>query len=348
MNANSAQHQPSSRPTATIVLVVLLLASVAFSGCAGSSMPGVLRLGYFPNLTHAQALYGVSTGLYQEKLGDTKLETTSFNAGPAAFEALLSKQVDVIYVGPSPTINAIEKVGIEVLVVLSGTASGGAMFVVKPDMEFDTADDFAGKKFATPQLGNTQDVALKHYLLEKGAKTRDRGGQVDVINAQNADILTLFKQGEIQGAWVPEPWGTRLVREGEGKVHVNESSLWEDGDFVTTHLVTTRQFATERQADLEHLLAAHYEATEKVQSGSPEVLDAINDGIEKATGKRIADETLAASFGNVRFTVDPLGTTFQRQYEMSHAVGFAKAPPADLDRIYEIDIARPTMAAQNG
>ena len=344
MPANSARNH-KQRTTTLALVTTVLLASVALAGCAGASIPGVLRLGYFPNLTHAQPLYGLATGLYAEKLGDTKLETTHFNAGPAAFEALLAKQIDVIYVGPSPTINAIDKAGIEVIVVVSGTASGGAMFIVKPGLELETAADFAGKKFATPQLGNTQDVALKHYMQEKGAKTRDRGGDVDVINAQNADILTLFQQGEIQGAWVPEPWATRLVKEAGGQVHVDEAELWDEGKFVTTHLVTTRQFAIERRADLEKLLEAHYEATAKVQEGSLEVLDAINDGIEKATGKRLNDETLAAAFPKVEFTNDPLPDTFHRQYQMSHAVGFARPPPSELDRIYDVELTRPTVTA---
>ena len=324
--------------------LLLVFTLSALSGCTGGFVPGVVRLGYFPNLTHAQPLYGVATGLYQEELGETQLETVTFNAGPTAFEALLAHRVDVIYVGPSPTINTVEKTGLDLVVVVSGSASGGALFVVKEGMALDDASDYTGKKFATPQMGNTQDVALKHYLLGLGLRSKDRGGTVEVVNQGNADILTLFDQDEIQGAWVPEPWGTRLVRELNGQVKVNESELWESGDFVTTHLVTTRKFAEERGPDLEKVVAAHYKATAKVREGSPEVLDAINDGIEKATSKRIDDETLAAAYRNIRFTNEPLQETFRKQYEMSHDIGFAGAPPAGLERIYELDIVRPSEA----
>ncbi|MBI2078031.1 MAG: ABC transporter substrate-binding protein, partial [Euryarchaeota archaeon] len=282
------------------------------------------------------------------ELGNTELQTVPFNAGPTAIEALLAHRVDVIYVGPSPTINLIANQGLDLVVIVSGSASGGAMFVVREDVPLEEPADYVGKKFATPQIGNTQDVALKHYLLQMGLKSKDRGGNIDVINQANADILTLFEQGQVEGAWVPEPWATRLVREQDARVQVNESELWENGDFVTTHLVTTRKFAEERRADLESVVAAHYKATERIRTGSPEALDAINEGIRMATGRRIDDATLAAAFQNLRFTNDPLRETFRKQYEMAHDIGFAKEPPSDLERVYALDIRRPTEPTGDG
>jgi NitT/TauT family transport system substrate-binding protein len=318
-------------------LFLILLLAAGTAGCTGGPKEGVLRLGYFPNLTHAQPLYGVTSGLYQEKLGATALQTQTFNAGPAAIEALLSRQVDVIYVGPSPTINAIEKTGLDVVVIVAGSASGGASFIGRSDVELGSNESYTGKKFASPQLGNTQDVALKHYLLGKGHRTRDKGGDVEVINAQNADILTLFHQRQIDGAWLPEPWATRLVKEVGGRVLVNESSLWPGGKFVTTQVVTTRDFLNFRRSDIELLLAAHVEATKRIQGGGKDVLDKINDGVEKATGKRLADDTLAAAFANIEFTQDPLRESFKRQYGMAHDLGFTKsAPPKELERVYDL------------
>lgn len=315
------------------VAVAVVLSVTLLSGCANGAEEGVLRLGYFPNLTHAQALYGTSTGLYQRHLGNTTLELQTFNAGPAAFETLLSGRVDVIYVGPSPTINTIDRQGLDVVVIVAGAASGGAFFVTKDGI--DDAQGLRGKRFATPQLGNTQDVALKHYLLENGLQRKDQGGDVEVINAQNPDILTYFQNGNIDGAWVPEPWASRLVLEGGGKIFVDEADLWEEGKYVTTHLVTTRKFLQDRPQDIEALLAAHAEATQKLTEGGPDVLDAVNDGIEQATGKRLSAGTLAAAFPNIEFTNDPMQETFRQQYEMARELGFVDEVP-DVTQVYDL------------
>ena len=316
------------------LLGLAVLAAVALSGCAGGQAePGVLRLGYFPNLTHAQALYGVSTGLYQEKLGDTRLETQVFNAGPTAFESLLAGRVDVIYVGPSPTISALDKKGLDVVVIVSGSASGGASFVTKAGI--DGPDDLHGKRLGTPQLGNTQDVALKHWLMDNGLEPRSDGGDVDIVNAQNADLLASFQSGSLDGAWVPEPWATRMVQEAGGHVLVDEADLWDGGRFVTTHVVTTRAFLGTHGDDVRNLLAAHAEATRRLQAGDAEVLDAVNDGLEEATGKRVADGTLAAAMPRIEFTDDPLRDTFLKQFEMSRDLGFVARVP-DVSRAYDL------------
>ncbi len=321
-------------PKAPLLLAAALLAtSLGLAGCAGGSEEGVLRLGYFPNLTHAQALYGVQSGLFQERLGETKLETQVFNAGPTAFETLLAGRIDVIYVGPSPTITALENKGLDVVVIVSGSASGGASFVTRDGI--DGPDGLHGAKLATPQLGNTQDIALKHYLLDNGLELRAEGGDVEVINAANADILTLFSNGHVDGAWVPEPWATRLVKEAGGHVMVDEGSLWPDGKFVTTHVVTTRAFLRTHGDDVRNLLAAHAEATKALQEGDPATLDTVNDGLEAITGKRLADGTLAEAFPKIAFTDDPLQETLRRQYEMAHDLGFAGEVP-DVGRAYDL------------
>lgn len=323
------------------VLAVALLAAMGAAGCIGQAQEGVLRLGYFPNLTHGQPLIGVASGSYQAALGGTKLETAVFNAGPSAFEALLAGRVDVIYVGPSPTISAIEKAGLDQIVVVAGAASGGALFVARGGVSLETDADYAGKTFASPQAGNTQDVALKHHLRQHGHTPTDQGGDVTVVNAQNPDILTLFQQGRIDAAWVPEPWGTRLVREQGGHVVLDEASTWPDGRFTTTHVVTTRSFLGTHEADVRHLLQAHQAATRRLQNASADVLDDLNRGIELATGRRIDAALLAEAAGHIDFTDDPLPSTFQRQYAMSNELGFAGPPPPDLPRLWELSYLGP-------
>lgn len=324
-----------ARPAPLTLLAVALLASAALPGCAGGAQEGVLRLGYFPNLTHAQALFADATGLYERHLNETRLETMVFNAGPSAFEALFAGEVDVVYVGPSPTITALDRKGLDVVVIVAGASSGGASFVARDGI--DGPEDLPGRKLATPQLGNTQDVALKHYLLDQGLKRRDQGGDVEVINAQNPDIFTLFQNGDIDGAWVPEPWATRLVVEAGANLVFHEQDLWPEGRFVTTHLVTTRHFVETRGDDVRALLAAHTEATAALQHGTPEVLRAVNDGIERATGKRIPEATLEAAFPRIEFLDDPLPETFQRQYEMANDLGFVGDVP-DVRRAYDLSL----------
>ncbi|MEA3190780.1 MAG: sulfonate transport system substrate-binding protein [Thermoplasmata archaeon] len=330
--------EPNCR--ATVVLALALVLAAAAGGCVGQAQEGVVRLGYFPNLTHAQALLGTATGSYQAALGDTKLETSVFNAGPSALEALLGGRVDVVYVGPSPTINAVEKAGLDKLVVIAGAASGGALFVLRDGVRLESDADYAGKTFATPQLGNTQDVALKHHLKEHGHTTTDQGGDVEVVNAQNPDIVSQFALGRIDGAWLPEPWASRLVLENGGQVFLDESDAWPGGRFVTAHIVTTRAFLASHRADLDRLLGAHQNATRQLQNATAATLDAVNRGIEIATGKRIGDAIVVAAMRNIVFTDDPLASTFERQYAMSNELGFVGPPPADLSRLWDLGLLR--------
>ena len=190
----------------TVVTIAALLSSVVvlWTYIASTPSDSVFRLGYFPNVTHAQALYGITTGFFQEVLRpDVTLEPMAFTAGSTAVTALLANQVDAIFVGPSPTLNALDASGPDFIRVIAGGSSGGASFVIQPGLTLDTNASFAGKKFASPQYGNTQDLALKHFLLTKGHRTLDEGGDVDVINAANAKILSLFELRQIDGAWVP-------------------------------------------------------------------------------------------------------------------------------------------------
>ena len=184
-----------------------------------------MRIGYFPNINHAQAVIGLGNGDFQKALGNSiTVQPFLFNAGPSAIEALLAKRVDVTYVGPNPAINGYVVSDGKDLRIISGAASGGAVFVVRNDSGIKSPKDFAGKKFASPQLGNTQDIALRKYLLDNGYKTTDNGGNVTVTPVANPDILTLFLKKQLDGAWVPEPWGARLVKEANGRIFLDERS----------------------------------------------------------------------------------------------------------------------------
>src|SRR5918992_2352238 len=232
-------------------LVVGLLAALALAGChseskkdatsAGSVDKGAekvtVRLGYFPNITHAPGLVGVEKGIFAEKLGsNVTLDPKAFNAGPAAVEAIFSGAIDATYIGPNPAINAFAKSHGEAIRIISGATSGGAFLVVHPSITSPAG--LKGKKIATPQLGNTQDVALRSWLKANKLKSDVQGGgDVSIVPQENGQALEAFKTGTIHGAWVPEPWASRMVQEGKGKILVDEKTLWPGGQYVTTHVI---------------------------------------------------------------------------------------------------------------
>lgn len=330
-----------------IVVAAAIISSVAYLAANRQPAPGppTLRLGYLPNITHAQALFGGATGLFQRYLGsDVRLDTTSFNAGPMAIEALLAGQLDVAFVGPSPTISGLTAAP-DVLRVIAGGASGGALFVVQPDLRLDTPTDYSGRRFATPQAGNSQDLALKHYLSTMNLHTRDRGGDVDVINAANPDILALFQRRQIDGAWVPEPWATRLVREGNGRVLLDERSLWPpSGQFVTTHLVTTATYLLGHQDVARRLLDALVEATLRLR-GNQTAQATVNGAIYNLTNSRLASSTVAEAFAHLNLTYDPIKTSFETYLQWSKDLGFVGGGFTDSS-LYDLRLLNGVLAAR--
>ena len=234
-----------------------------------------LRLGYFPNLTHAQALYARASGEFEQKIG-VRIKWTAFNAGPTAIESLFANAVDATFVGPSPTVNGFIKSRGEKFVIVAGSASGGAGLVVRKDSGIHSEKDFADKTIATPQLGNTQDVAARVWLADKGYRLRERGGNVSLVPLSNPDQLTLFKKKQVDGAWTVEPWLARLEIEGGGEVFLEEKSLWPAGKYVTTHLVVSRTFLADNQETMRKLIAALVEVTERINSDKTAAATVLN------------------------------------------------------------------------
>src|SRR2546423_2923814 len=258
------------RPSLLALVAGIALVAAACGSGGGSAAtttsakerdPVTLKLGYFPNVTHASAIVGVEGSFFQKALGTDKLKTSIFNAGPAATEALFSGAVDATYIGPNPSINAYSQSNGAAVRIISGATSGGAFLVVKPDI--NSANDLRGKKVATPQLGNTQDVALRTWLSGQGLKTdTNGGGDVSVTPQENSQTLQTFKQGVIAGAWVPEPWATRLVQQAGGKVLVDERDLWPGGEFGTTQLIVRTQFLKDHPDVVKELLEGQVQAND--------------------------------------------------------------------------------------
>jgi len=329
-------------PVVTAVAVGLL--APVGAGAAPKQDNVTLRLGYFPNVTHASAIVGVEGGLFQEELGsDVKLNTSTFNAGPQAVEALNSGALDATYIGPNPAINAFAQSGGEAIRIISGATSGGAFLVVKPDIK--SAKDLKGKQVASPQLGNTQDVALRTWLKKKGLETDAAGGgDLSILPQGNAQTLDLFKQGEIDGAWAPEPWATRLVNEGGGKVLVDESTLWPKGQYVTTQLIVRTEFLKDHPDAVKRLLEGQVAANDLIKNDPAKAQDLVGQGINNATGKPLAADVIAASFENLTFTNDPIATSLRKSAKDAEAAGLLKA--VDLKGIYNLKLLNHVLKQQ--
>ena len=318
-------------------------ASAESAGGAGGAEQVTLRLGYFPNITHATALVGVEKGIFAEYLGDdVTLQTSTFNAGGQAIEALFAGAIDASYVGPNPAINGFAKSKGQALRIVSGATSGGAFLVVRP--EITSVDDLRGRRLATPALGNSQDVALRAWLKAKGLSADESGGgDVSILPQENSATLQAFRAGEIDGAWVPEPWATRLIREGGGVVMVDERDLWPDGQYVTTQLIVSTAFLDAHPDVVKRLLQGQVAANDFVNANPEEAQQLANDQIEKITQKRVNEEVLRAAWGNLTFTNDPIASSLRKSADDATSVGLLDQ--VDLAGIYSLALLNEVLAA---
>ncbi|HWC38768.1 MAG TPA: ABC transporter substrate-binding protein [Acidimicrobiales bacterium] len=337
----------SRRPLAVLAPLALaaLVTAACGSGGGGSanagttatssgsnSSPVTVKLGYFPNLTHATAIVGVQQGIFAQALGPDKLQTSTFNAGPAAVEALLSGAIDASYLGPNPAINAFVQSHGQAVRIISGATSGGAALVVKPTI--NSASDLRGKKLATPQLGNTQDVALRYWLLGKGLHTDPQGGgDLSILPQDNATALQAFRSGQIDGAWEPEPWVSQMVAAG-GKVLVNEKSLWPGGRFVTTELAVRTEFLHQHPDAVARLVQGQVQANDFVNQHPAQAQQAVNQGLAQLTGKPLPAGIVQSAWPDLTFTDDPVASSLAASAAHAQKVGLL--PSVDLKGIYDL------------
>jgi NitT/TauT family transport system substrate-binding protein len=310
---------------------------------AGSGEPVTLRLGYFPNLTHATPIVGVKKEFFAQKLGrNVKLELKTFNAGPEAIEALFSGAIDATYIGPNPTVNAWQKSKGKAIKVVAGAASGGVAFVVRPDI--NGPGDLKGKKIATPQLGNTQDVALRYWLKQHGLKTtKEGGGDVTILPQANADTVTAWGSNAIDGAWVPEPFASRLVKAG-GKVLVDERDLWPDKKFVITNLIVDQKFLRNHRDVVKNLIAGQIDANEFINANPDEAQKVVNAAIGELSGKAPDPKQTADAWKTLTFLNDPLASSLRDGAEHAEEVGLLQ--PVDLTGIYDLSLLNEALKAK--
>jgi NitT/TauT family transport system substrate-binding protein len=325
------------------VLATLFAATLPATAAKKQKEPVTLRLGYFPNVTHASAIVGVESGIFEKKLGpDVTLDLKTFNSGTEALQAFQAEALDASYIGPSPTITAWTQLDKGVKII-SGSASGGAYFVVNKSI--NSAADLKGKVVASPQLGNTQDVALRTWLKSKGLSTDTTGGgDVQIRPQDNATTLNAFKSGELAGAWVPEPWATRLVNEGGGKILVNEADLWPQGKYVTTQLIVTTSFLNAHPDVVQKLVDGQVAANDFIKTNPFDAQTDVSNNIAKITGKPIAGELVIASFKNIEFTDDPIASSLVKNNKDAGAIEGLTAADS-LKGIYDLSFLNKALTA---
>jgi NitT/TauT family transport system substrate-binding protein len=333
--------------TARAVLAAAAVVSLLAAGCSRAGDPTAdaapvtdkgpateLRLGFFPNVTHAAALVGLGEGLFAKELGGTKLIPTEFNAGPEAVNALLGGSLDATFIGSGPAINAFAKSDGAAVRLIAGAASGGAQLVVRPMIT--KPEDLVGKTVVTPQLGNTQDVSLKTWLAEKSLTDK-----VKVTNLENAQTLDAFKKGDVDAAWLPEPWSSRLVLDAGAKVLLDEGQIWPGGKFPTTVLVVRTQFLQEHPATVRQLLTGLVAAIDTARTDKEAAKATVNKQLELQTGKALKPAVIDRAFSKIEVTADPIASQFPQLAKDQVTAGIAKEAPAvagfaDLSLLNEV------------
>jgi len=300
------------------LLAAALVTLAAVAGCsraaetpaapqAATGPAAELRLGYFPNITHAPALIADSKGFFTSELGSTKLTTQAFNAGPEEVAALLGGSLDAGFIGSSPAINAFAKSNGEAIRIVAGSTSGGAQLVTTPDIT--SPAQLKGKILATPQLGNTQDVSLKKWLKENNLEIGTGPDKVTVQNLDNPRTLDLYKSGGLAGGWLPEPWSSRLVDAG-AKSLVDERTLWPNGQYPATVLIVRTDYLQQHPDTVQALIRGEEKAIAFATADPAGAKTVTNDTIKKLTNSALAPSVLDRAFTQLSFTTDPFAATF--------------------------------------
>jgi len=320
-----------------VVFCLLFFAIVTGNACSRKGNNATIRVGYFPNISHAQAVIGLNSGTFEKYLGpEVKIKATLFNAGPSIIEAVFSEDIDIAYIGPSPAINGYVRSGGKALKVISGVSSGGALFIARPDSNIKKAADLSGKRIASPQLGNTQDIALRGYIKNCGLKPKERGGTVNILPLRNPDILNLFMQKQVDGAWVPEPWATRLLKEAGGEIFVDERTLWDGGRFCSTLMIVGTNFFKKHPDWVKKWLTVHVEITRWINQYPEEARAVIGDQIKAISGISLSKDIIDEAFSRLEITYDPIVSSLFSYAEMAYNAGFLGEQQPDLSGMIDL------------
>lgn len=339
------------RDLATAALGVAALVALAFgrgdrSAAApiGNRIP--LRIAYFPNVTHAPALVGMARHEFDRDLPGYAIDAKVVNAGPEAMEALLAGELDFAYVGPSPAINTYLKTQGRAVRIVAGACSGGASLVARAGVSIHSVGDLDGKRVAVPQLGGTQDVSCRHFLALNGLAPREQGGTVEIVPIKNPDILALFRQGQLDAAWAPEPWAARLKHDTGATTVVDERDLWPGRRFTTTVLVVRKAFADQHPDAVQEFARANRETIAWIQAHPADAQAAVNGELKRLTGKPLPNDVLQEAWSRVAFTDDPDRSSVVAFAEAAQKAGYLRQSLNGLDNLFAVSDSPPARNAR--
>lgn len=295
-----------------------------------------IRVGFFPNITHGQALYGKNQKIFEKNMKNVKISWKKFNGGPEAMEAFLAKQVDIGYIGPGPALNGYIKTKGDIFII-SGAANAGAVLVVGADTNIKTLKDLNGKKIAIPQIGNTQDIVLRYVLKKAGLKPSYKGGTVEIVHSNNPYIKTLLDNKNIDGALVPEPWGTRLVQESNARILLDAKELYNNGDYPTTVIIVRKEFYEKNKDLVKEFIKTHIQITKEIQKNQNKAKQIINNEIKEITGKALKASIINESFKKVIFTYNPEIEATNFFLDLQIEAGFIRKRP-DISALFDLTI----------
>ena len=312
-------------------LALFLLLTLNFSSCGTKEDDSTVRIGYFPNIIHTQALLMKNQGTLEEKWnGVCNVAWTSFNAGPAEIEAIFAREIDLGFIGPVPAINANIKSGGDVKIIANAT-NAGAVLLVRNNSGISSIKQLAGKKIAVPQLGNTQHLCLLYLLTKHGLTAFHQGGDVTILASSNADIVNLMDNESIDAAVVPEPWGTTIENLGNSKILLYYDELFLEGNYPSALVIANKDFLEEHPELVEEFLAAHKDATQFITENPEETYEIVNTEIQNATGKSLSRDVMERAFSKIKAS-DALNTDAIMQFaKISKEEGFISDIPEEND-----------------
>ena len=298
------------------------------AGCSkpASTKADKVRIAYFPNITHAAALHAAATGGFQKSVGGAiKVEERVFTAGPAEIEALFAGEVDFGYIGPGPAINGYIKSNGQALEIIDVAASGGASLIAATGQSIKSVNDLAGKRVAVPQTGGTQDISLRHALKEIGLSGKDKGGTVDIVQYAPADVLDLFRRGELDAACLPEPWVSRVIKDAGATLVTDERTLWPGGKFATAVVIVRKDFAKANPELVTKLIKAHRAAVDAINADKKSAGSVISKQIAKLSqGKTLSPDVLNGSFSRTDITYEALDESILTFADWAKELGYLK------------------------
>ncbi len=318
-----------------IVVIVAIAITITFFSDSDQINEDKIRVAFFPSIGHIIPIVGLEEKIFEKGIGEEKqIETKLFDSGPQVIESIFSGSIDVAYVGPGPIINGFLKSDGKDIKILSGAASGGASFIIQPNSGLESLENFDGKRIASPQISNSQDVSLRYYLESHGLKSVEKGGTVFVLNISNPDIYTLFAKGDIDGAWVPEPWATILVQELDGVRLFNEEKLWPNEEFASVLLIVRTEYLENNPETVQKWVESHEKTVTWINSNPNKSKSLFSNFLMDYMGKSLPTKIIDESFSNITITSDPIKNSVIIFAERADSLGYLGRDGYNLDGIF--------------